>query len=372
MPKEGDPGPRTAIGEWRPVIKKSAANEYRSRDPFSFDESISERVAEVLNNKKILVTGGAGFIGSNLCRAFWDQGNWVTCLDDLSIGHRSNIEDLEGKEGFRFIQGDMRDSEVVREAVKGNEIVFHQAALGSVPRSIADPLATNEVNVSGFLQVLVAARDEGVERYVFATSSSVYGDIEDLPKTEERIGSPISPYAVSKYVDELYAKVFADLYGIDVVGLRYFNVFGQGQDPEGPYAAAIPKFVKAFLKREPPIVHGDGTQMRDFTHVDNVVRANELAATVQDPDALNTVYNVACGQGTELLELLEVLKRVLADRVPDLEEVEPVHGEPRVGDVQYSTASIEKIKGKLGYEPQVGLEEGLRRTMDHYIRCYTS
>ncbi len=292
----------------------------------------------------------------------------MTCLDDLSTGHRSNIQDLEGKEEFCFVEGDMRDPETVREAMEGNELVFHQAALGSVPRSIADPISTNEVNVNGFLQVLVAARDEGVERFVFATSSSVYGDIDDLPKTEERIGTQISPYAVSKYVDELYAKVFADLYGIDVIGLRYFNVFGQRQDPEGPYAAAIPKFVKAFLNGEPPLVHGDGTQMRDFTHVDNVVRANELAATVRDPDALNTVYNVACGQGTELLELLEVLRRVLSDWAPEVASIDPEYGEPRVGDVQYSTASIEKIRDKLGYEPEVGLEEGLRRTMGHYVR----
>lgn len=331
-----------------------------------------ERLVGSLQHRRILVTGGAGFIGSNLCRAFWDQGNHVTCLDDLSIGHRSNIEALEGKEGFRFMQGDMRDPAIVREAMNGNELVFHQAALGSVPRSIADPLQTNEVNVNGFLQVLLAARDEGVERFVFATSSSVYGDIEELPKTEERIGSPISPYAVSKVVDELYAKVFADLYGIDVIGLRYFNVFGQGQDPEGSYAAAIPKFVKAFLSGEQPLIHGDGKQMRDFTHVENVIRANERAAIVKDPDALNTVYNVACGEGTELLDLLELLKRALAERVPSVKHIEAIHGEARVGDVQYSTASIEKIRKKLQYEPQVGLEEGLRRTMDYYIRCYAS
>jgi UDP-N-acetylglucosamine 4-epimerase len=327
-------------------------------------------VEQELRGKDLLVTGGAGFIGSNLCRAFLNKGNRVTCLDDLSVGHRSNIADLEGTEGFRFIRSDMLDPEAVKRAVEGQDLVFHQAALGSVPRSIADPLRTNAVNVNGFLQVLKAASDEGVERFIYATSSSVYGDIPDMPKVEERIGSPISPYAVSKYVDELYAGVFSQLYGIDSIGLRYFNVFGPGQDPEGPYAAAIPKFLKAFLNGERPLVHGDGGQMRDFTHVDNVVRANELAATVGDRDALNTVYNVAYGEGTDVLELLASLKKVLGERIPGVEAIEPVHGEARTGDVRYSTASIEKIRERLGFEPMVGLEEGLRRTLDHYVRVF--
>ncbi len=323
-----------------------------------------------LQNERILVTGGAGFIGSNLCRALLQKGNEVTCLDDLSTGYRSNISDLEGKEGFRFIKGDMRDPAVIQDAMKGQRMVFHQAALGSVPRSIADPLSTNEVNVSGFLQVLNAARDEGVGRFIYATSSSVYGDDPHIPKKEERIGNPISPYAVSKYVDELYAKLFSQLYDIDTIGLRYFNVFGWGQDPEGAYAAAIPKFVKAFLLGESPIIYGDGHQMRDFTHVDNVVRANELAAMTRDAEALNTVYNVAYGEGTEVLELLEVLKQVLGEKVAGIEELQPEHVEERIGDLRYSTASIQKIREKLGYEPQVGLEEGLRKTMDHYIQLF--
>ncbi len=325
---------------------------------------------QALRNERILITGGAGFIGSNLCRAFLDKGNRITCLDDLSTGHRSNVRDLEGREGFHFVQGDMRDPDLVRKAVQGKRLVLHQAALGSVPRSIADPVRTNEINVSGFLQVLNAAKNEGVRRFVYATSSSVYGDISDLPKEEDRLGRPFSPYAVSKYVDELYAKAFSDLYGIDTIGLRYFNVFGQGQDPEGPYAAAIPKFVKAFLRGESPLIHGDGEQMRDFTHVENVIQANELAALVKGTDALNTVYNVAYGQGTRVIELIDKLKQVLSERVEGLEEIQPVHGDERVGDVRFSTASIEKIGKKLGYEPQVDLEEGLRRTMDHYIRIF--
>lgn len=318
----------------------------------------------------VLVTGGAGFIGSHLCRSFLDNGNKVTCLDDLSVGYWENVADLEGHPDFRFLEGDIRDMNRVDEAMKGQEMVYHQAALGSVPRSIADPLKTHDVNVNGFLEVLKGACRAGVKRFIYATSSSVYGDIPDVPKVEERIGTQLSPYAVSKYVDELYAKVFSDLYGIETIGLRYFNVFGPAQDPEGPYAAAIPKFFKALLKRERPLIHGDGKQMRDFTYVDNVIQANEMAGSIEAPDVLNSVYNVAYGKGTQVIELLELIQGLLGERSPDMERIEPEHGEERVGDLRYSTASIEKIRQKLGYEPQVDLEEGLRKALPHYIELF--
>lgn len=322
-----------------------------------------------MKGKRILITGGAGFIGSNLCAHFLRKGERVTCIDDLSTGHRANIEELEGEDGFRFIEGDMGDPSLIREAMEGQDLVFHQAARGSVPRSIEDPVRTDRINVHAFLEVLSAAKDAGVKRFIFATSSSVYGDIEDLPKTEDRTGEPLSPYAVSKQVNELYAKVFSELYGIETMGLRYFNVFGANQDPDGPYAAAIPKFIRSFLKGEAPLIHGNGEQIRDFTHVDNVVRANELAASVEDPNALNTVYNVACGKGTEVKDLVELLKRLLAERFPEVDAIGVEHGEARLGDVMYSMASIEKIQSKLGYEAEVDLEEGLRKSLDYYIRA---
>lgn len=323
-----------------------------------------------LRGKRVLVTGGAGFIGSNLCKAFLDEGAEVTCADDLSTGHRTNIEELIPNGNFRFFEGDLRDPSLAREVVKGQDLVLHQAALGSVPRSIEDPERTHDVNVNAFLRVLNASCEEGVQRFIYASSSSVYGDIPDMPKVEERTGAPLSPYAVSKQVNELYAKVFADLYGIEVIGLRYFNVFGAKQDPEGPYAAAIPKFIKAFLKGEPPLIHGDGRQIRDFTHVSNVVQANLLAATSKDPSAMNDVYNVAWGKGTELLELVDVLRKVLSERIPEVLDIGVEHGEARVGDLRYSNASIGKIREKLGYEPEHGSEEGLRLSLDHFIEKF--
>lgn len=323
-----------------------------------------------LKGRKVLVTGGAGFIGSNLCKALLREGCQVLCVDDLSTGHRSNIRELEKEDAFRFFEGDLRDAELARFLVKGRDIVLHQAARGSVPRSIEDPERTHDVNVNAFLNVLTASCEEGVSRFIYASSSSVYGDIPDMPKTEERTGAPLSPYAVSKQVNELYAKVYADLYGIEVIGLRYFNVFGANQDPEGAYAAAIPKFIQAFLKGNAPLIHGDGNQIRDFTHVSNVVQANLLAAVTKEPSALNTVYNVARGEGTSVLGLVNVLRRLLGERVPDVLDIGVEHGPARVGDLHYSQASIEKIQERLGYLPEIGLEDGLRRSLDHFLEKF--
>jgi len=325
-----------------------------------------------LTQKRILVTGGAGFIGSNLCEALLNAGNSVRCLDNLLTGKRSNIEALLQNPSFEFIEGDIRDFETCLKVTADVDIVMHQAALGSVPRSIEDPITTNDINISGFLNVLKAATDNGIQRFVYAASSSTYGDHEELPKVEERIGKPLSPYAVSKYVNELYAKVFSDLYGIETIGLRYFNVFGKQQDPDGAYAAAIPKFIRSFMKHESPVIHGDGLQTRDFTYIENVIQANFLAATTQNPEALNTVYNVAYGNSTNLLDLVTRLRDLLSTFDSKIAGVSITHGPDRVGDVRNSLADISKAKNLLGYAPEYDFNRGIELAINWYWQNYNN
>ncbi len=315
--------------------------------------------------KKILITGGAGFIGSNLCGYFLED-NEVICLDNFSTGHYHNIQSFLLHPNFKLIEGDIRDFETCERAVLGVDFVLHEAALGSVPRSINDPITSNEVNVSGFLNMLTAARNAGVKRFIYAASSSTYGDSEKLPKIEEVIGKPLSPYAVTKYVNELYADVFSKTYGIATIGLRYFNVFGRNQDPNGAYAAVIPKFVAQFLNHESPIINGDGNFSRDFTYIDNVIQMNELAMLSDHPEAINTVYNTAFGERTTLNELVHSLKEFLAEFDAKIATVPIVYGENRVGDIPHSLASIEKAKRLLNYAPKFSMREGLKETVKWY------
>ena len=319
-----------------------------------------------IENKSVLVTGGAGFIGSNIIEKLLKQNNKVVCLDNFSTGKRENVSEYLKKQEFTLIEGDIRDLETCRKAVSGMDVVLHQAALGSVPRSIADPITSNEVNVSGFINMLVAVRDAGIKRMVYAASSSTYGDSKDLPKYEERIGNPLSPYAVTKYVNELYAAVFAKTYQMELIGLRYFNVFGPRQDPHGAYAAVIPLFVKNLIKNTPPKINGDGSFSRDFTYIANVVQANELAATVELDSALNTVYNVAYGERTTLNELFSYLKELLLKYDSKIADINPEYGPERLGDVPHSLASIEKAKILLGYNPTHNIKEGLSEAIDWY------
>lgn len=316
-------------------------------------------------DKKILITGGAGFIGSNLCDYFL-KNNIVVCLDNFSTGHRHNIEHLLSNPNFTLIEGDIRNFETCEKAVSGIDFVLHEAALGSVPRSINDPITSNEVNVSGFLNMLTAARNANVKRFIYAASSSTYGDSEKLPKIEEVIGKPLSPYAVTKYVNELYADVFSKTYGIQTIGLRYFNVFGRNQDPNGAYAAVIPKFVAQFLNHESPVINGDGNFSRDFTYIDNVVQMNELAMLTENTEAINTVYNTAFGERTTLNELVNSLKDFLSEFDNEIANVPIIYGENRVGDIPHSLASIEKAKKLLNYQPKFSLRDGLREAVNWY------
>lgn len=316
--------------------------------------------------QKILITGGAGFIGSNLCEYFLLKGYKVTCLDNFATGHRYNIEHLFGNPNFELIEGDIRNLEDCQKAVQGAAYVLHQAALGSVPRSIKDPITSNETNVTGFLNMLVASRDAGVKRFVYAASSSTYGDSESLPKVEEKIGKPLSPYAITKYVNELYADIFSKTYGIETVGLRYFNVFGRKQDPNGAYAAVIPLFVKQFINHESPVINGDGNYSRDFTYIDNVIQMNELAMTTDNPEAVNTVYNTAFGDRTTLNDLVGYLKEFLSEYDSEIAKVEPIHGPNRVGDIPHSLASIDKAKTLLNYHPKYSMREGLQQAVKWY------
>ncbi|WP_396166523.1 SDR family oxidoreductase [Flavobacterium sp.] len=315
---------------------------------------------------KILITGGAGFIGSNLCEYFLAQGKEVVCLDNFSTGHRHNIAPFLSNEKFSLIEGDIRNLEDCKLAVTGVDYVLHEAALGSVPRSISDPITTNEVNVSGFLNMLTAARDAGVKRFVYAASSSTYGDSEALPKVEENIGKPLSPYAITKYVNELYAEIFSKIYGLETIGLRYFNVFGRKQDPNGAYAAVIPKFVMQFMKGESPIIHGDGMYSRDFTYIDNVIQMNELAMTTQNPLAINTVYNTAFGDRTTLNDMVLYLKKYLSELDSSIADIEIIHGPNRAGDIPHSLASIEKAKNNLNYNPKYSFQDGLKEAVQWY------
>ncbi|MDL1914012.1 MAG: SDR family oxidoreductase [Bergeyella sp.] len=321
---------------------------------------------ENLKNKKILVTGGAGFIGSNLIEELLSIGAAVVCLDNFSTGKRENINFFVSNPNFRLVEGDIRDFETCRQACEGQNYVLHQAALGSVPRSVDDPITSNEVNVGGFLNMLVAARNAKIKRFVYAASSSTYGDSAILPKVEEDIGRPLSPYAITKYVNELYADIFKKTYDFDTIGLRYFNVFGRRQDPDGPYAAVIPKFVRLLLKHESPIINGKGEYSRDFTYIDNVVQVNLLALTTKNEKALNQVYNVACGEQTSLNELCIYLKEFLSEYDGEIEEIQPRYGPYRRGDVSHSLASIEKAKKMLGYQPKFSLRAGLEEAVKWY------
>lgn len=319
-----------------------------------------------VDSKTILITGGAGFIGANLCEYFLGKGHQVTCLDNFATGHRHNVAEFLNHPNFKLIEGDIRNLETCHEAVKQIDFVLHQAALGSVPRSINDPITSNEVNVSGFLNMLVASRDAGVKRFIYAASSSTYGDSESLPKVEDKIGKPLSPYAITKYVNELYAEIFSKTYGLETIGLRYFNVYGRRQDPNGAYAAVIPKFVMQLMAHESPVVNGDGNYSRDFTYIDNVIQMNELAMSTQNKEAVNTVYNTAFGDRTTLNDMLHYLKLYLSEFDQSIAEVPVIYGPNRVGDIPHSLASIDKAKQLLHYQPKFSFQEGLKEAVAWY------
>jgi UDP-N-acetylglucosamine/UDP-N-acetylgalactosamine 4-epimerase len=325
----------------------------------------------MINNKIVLVTGGAGFIGSNLCEALLENNNVVKCLDNFSTGKPKNIEPFLTNPNFKLVVGDIRNLEDCHAAVEGVEYVLHQAALGSVPRSINDPITTNDVNISGFLNMLVAARDANVKRFVYAASSSTYGDSATLPKEEDIIGKPLSPYAVTKYVNELYADIFHRTYQLDTVGLRYFNVFGRKQDPNGAYAAVIPKFVIQLMKHESPVINGKGDYSRDFTYIDNVIQMNMLALASDNKEALNRVYNVAFGERATLNELVHYLKEFLTNYDNKISDIEIIYGPNRGGDIPHSLASIERAKTLLNYNPKFNFKEGLRLAVDWYWKNYS-
>ncbi len=319
-----------------------------------------------ITNSTILVTGGAGFIGSNLCEALLELDNKVVCLDNFATGKPENIQHLLVNQNFQLIVGDIRNIEDSNKACKGVDYVLHEAALGSVPRSIKDPKTTNDVNISGFLNMLTAARDANVKRFVYAASSSTYGDSKGLPKVEDVIGKPLSPYAITKYVNELYADIFYRTYGLNTIGLRYFNVFGRKQDPNGAYAAVIPKFVMQFMKYESPLINGDGEFSRDFTYIDNVIQMNVLAISTSNTKALNQVYNVAFGERSTLNNLVNSLKDKLTKFDTKIANVEIKYGPERAGDIPHSLASIDKAKKLLNYSPEYSLENGLEKAVEWY------
>ena len=318
-----------------------------------------------LTKKKILVTGGAGFIGSNLTEALLKLNNEVICLDNFATGKKENITPFLTNPNYTLIEGDIRKLSDCQLAVKGVDYVLHQAALGSVPRSIKDPITSNEVNVSGFLNMLTASRDSGVIRFIYAASSSTYGDSEALPKVEDKIGKPLSPYAITKYVNELYADVFSKTYGLETIGLRYFNVFGRKQDPNGAYAAVIPKFVSQFMAGESPVINGNGEFSRDFTYIDNVIQAN-LLSIVANKKAVNTVYNVAYGERNTLNDLINYLQDFLSQYDAKIKDVKVVNGPNRLGDIPHSLASVDKAKKLLNYQPEFSLQDGLKEAVKWY------
>ena len=326
--------------------------------------------AKKLKGKTILVTGAAGFIGSNLCEYLIEVGAQVRALDNFATGHNHNIENLLNHENFNFIKGDIRDLATCQKACQGVDFVLHQAALGSVPRSIEDPINTNTANIDGFLNMLVASKDQAVKRFVYAASSSTYGDSKSLPKIEDKIGNPLSPYAITKYVNELYAQNFKLTYDLDTVGLRYFNVFGRKQDPNGAYAAVIPKFVIQLMKHESPTINGDGTYSRDFTYIDNVIQMNVLAITTDNKKALNQIYNTAVGDRTTIIQMAELLKTYLSKYDPKIIDVDIKNGPNRKGDVPHSLASIEKAQGLLSYQPTHEFKEGLKEAVQWYWENY--
>jgi len=319
-----------------------------------------------ISGSRVLVTGAAGFIGSNLVEDLLENDNEVVGFDNFATGFKSNIDLFKADKAFTFIEGDIRNLRDCKKAVDGVDYVLHQAALGSVPRSIKDPITTNEVNINGFLNMLSASKEAKVKRLVYATSSSVYGDEQRLPKVEAKIGKHLSPYAITKVVGDQYAKVYGDLYGFETIGLRYFNVFGKRQDPDGDYAAAIPKFIRHFIQHDSPTIHGDGTQSRDFTFIDNVIHANHIAMLSTNPVAVNEVYNVAFGESTNLNELIEILQGLLSSFDPAIADVEVKYGPQRIGDVRHSLASIVKAETLLGYRPEIDLKVGLERAINWY------
>jgi UDP-N-acetylglucosamine/UDP-N-acetylgalactosamine 4-epimerase len=320
----------------------------------------------ILSDSRVLVTGGAGFIGSNLIESLLNADNQVVCLDNFSTGKRENLKEVINNPDFKLIEGDIRNYTDCEKAVENIDIVFHEAALGSVPRSLKDPVSSTDVNIGGFVKMLFAAKEAGVKRFIYAASSSTYGDHPDLPKVEEKIGSPLSPYAITKYVDELFTDNFSRTYGIDVVGLRYFNVFGRRQDPDGAYAAVIPRFVKMLMNHESPVVNGDGSVSRDFTYIDNVIQANHLAAVVTEKNAINQVYNVAHGERTTLNQLFSFIRDMAGKFDDEILSIEPVYGSVRAGDIPHSLASIEKAKRLLGYSPVLNVEKGLEEALKWY------
>ncbi|MEO8739669.1 MAG: SDR family oxidoreductase [Casimicrobiaceae bacterium] len=343
----------------------------------SAHESATDALAAVRarlgsERRRWLVTGSAGFIGSHLVEALLRLGQHVVSLDNFSTGHRRNLEEVRRAVGEQtwqrhtFHEADIVDLAACRRACTDVDIVLHEAALGSVPRSIADPLATHAANATGFLNMLIASRDAGVQRFVYAASSSTYGDHPGLPKVEEEIGRPLSPYAVTKYLDELYADVFGRCYGVPAIGLRYFNVFGPRQDPQGAYAAVIPRWVAAMLSTTPIVIYGDGSTTRDFCHVANVVQANLLAALVADPAAIGQVYNIAVGGRMSLKELFDVLRELVIARHPGMRIAHPLHEPFRPGDVQHSQADISKARRLLDYQPTHDVRLGLRDTLPSY------
>ena len=334
-----------------------------------------QQIKESLINspKTWLITGCAGFIGSNLLEHLLLLNQNVVGLDNFATGHQHNLDEVKAQVSqeqwakFNFIKGDIRELDDCHKAVYNVDFILHQAALGSVPRSIADPILTNSANINGFLNMLVAAKEAKVKTFVYAASSSTYGDHPALPKVEDAIGKPLSPYAVTKYVNELYADVFAKTYGMEIIGLRYFNVFGRRQDPYGAYAAVIPKFAIAMMKGEGPHINGDGNYSRDFTYIDNVIQMNQLAATTQNPAAVNTVYNTAFGERTTLNELFEALRSAMAKSVPAIASLEPTYGENRAGDIPHSLADISKARRLLGYDPQYSIAQGLDEAAAWYV-----
>ncbi len=316
---------------------------------------------------RILVTGGSGFIGSHVCDGAIAAGHTVRCMDNFATSKRTNLAHLEGRERFEVQEGDIRRKDDCDRAVAGVDVVVHLAALGSVPRSIADPITSHEVNLGGFLQMLQAAHAAGVKRFVFASSSSVYGDSKELPKREENIGKPLSPYAVTKYGNEVYARLYHQLHGMGTIGLRFFNVFGERQDPEGPYAAAIPRFIRAFLAHRSPQLFGDGTQSRDFTYVANAVQAVMAAVGTNNKEAFGQVFNVAYGDRTTLLQLVSALRHTLARTDAAIADIAVEHAPERAGDIRDSLADISKARTMLGFEPAVDLSAGLERAVPWYV-----
>ena len=322
-----------------------------------------------LKDKNILVTGGAGFIGSNLCEYLLSCDANVTCLDNFSTGYRNNLNNFISNPKFTLIEGDIRDIDTCQNSCKNQEFVLHQAALGSVPRSLKDPISSNEVNISGFLNMLVSSRDQKVKRFIFAASSSTYGDSKKSPKVEENIGKPLSPYAITKYTNELYADIFYETYGLNYIGLRYFNVFGRRQDPNGAYAAVIPLFIKRLINYQSPVINGDGSFSRDFTYIDNAIQMNILSLTTENKDALNQIYNTACGNRTTLLELVNYLKKILSKYDDKITSIPIKNGPIREGDIPHSLASINKAKVLLKYKPEFFVEMGLKKSINWYYNA---